>query len=404
MNLRTGKPALEGPACTRRTPSRPIRASIRVTSPPTAAGHLVGLVRACGGGRPALVIFGGGYTLYALDAATGRGVLGARLSRRCPARLNPETDSTRIFSSPVVADGRVLFGVDEDGQQQTAGYVVAASLDTGDPIWEFQTDVGANGRVLDDSCGSVWSSGTVLPDLGLVVFGTADCDFSGSAPLCRLGAGAPHRRAAPSPGSSIHSATAPACDDDFGASANAGVNASGTTSFLGEGSKDGTYYSLNPATGRQRWSTNVVFGGSSGGFIGGTAYDGRQVYGATGLGDFLPTKNGAGPTVCDPSDPGRHRDAEPDGPCLRRCDGFGQLAGQTGTRPSHRRQWPGGMMFNGPVPRSQCRPGARRRHGAPDGAGRPASIELVRHRHRRQRPRPRPRLDLRLPNRRGSRC
>jgi hypothetical protein len=51
-----------------------------------------------------------------------------------------------------------------------------------------------------------------------------------------------------------------------------------------------------------RWSTNVVFGGSSGGFIGTTAYDGRRVLGATALGDFLPTSHGILP-VCDPSDP-----------------------------------------------------------------------------------------------------
>src|ERR1019366_6213013 len=95
-----------------------------------------------------------------------------------PGPPNPDADSTPIFSSPVVVGDRVMFGVDEDGQSGSAGYAVAASLDSGDPLWEFQTDVDATGRMLDDSCGSVWSSGTVLPDLGLVVFGTADCDFS----------------------------------------------------------------------------------------------------------------------------------------------------------------------------------------------------------------------------------
>ena len=51
--------------------------------------------------------------------------------------------------------------------------------------------------------------------------------------------------------------------------------------FLGIGGKDGTYYRLDPTTGATVWTTNVVFGGSAGGFIGTTAYDGHRVYGAT---------------------------------------------------------------------------------------------------------------------------
>jgi polyvinyl alcohol dehydrogenase (cytochrome) len=253
-----------------------------------------------GGDRPALVIFAGGYTLYALNAATGA-VFWKHAYPGVPGPLHPDSDSTRVFSSPVVHDGRVLFGVDEDGQPQSAGYVAAASLQTGNPVWKFQTDVGANGKILDDSCGSVWSSGTVLPDLGLVVFGTSDCKFTGAAPYAdavialRIGNGTLAWKFHPL-------GHAPACDDDFGASANAGLDAAGKTFFLGVGSKDGTYYSLDPRSGKLRWSTNVVFGGSSGGFIGSSAYDGTHVVGATALGDFLP-KKGGGNRVCDPADP-----------------------------------------------------------------------------------------------------
>ena len=91
------------------------------------------------------------------------------------------------------------------------------------------------------------------------------------------------------------------CDFDFAATANAGASSAGITTFVGEGGKDGTYYSLDPATGEVRWSTNVVFGGSSGGFLGTTAYDGQHVYGATGLGDFNPSPRGL--QVCDRSNP-----------------------------------------------------------------------------------------------------
>lgn len=296
-----------------------------------------------GGNRPALVIFAGGYTLYALDAATGA-VFWKHAYPGVPGPLHPNGDSTRIFSSPVVYDGRVLFGVDEDGQPDSAGYVVAADVETGDPVWEFQTDVGSTGKVLYDSCGSVWSSGTVLPDLGLVVFGTADCKFMGYARYAdsvialHISDGTLAWRFHPV-------ARDLACDYDFGASANAGVNAAGKTTFLGVGSKDGTYYSLDPRTGRQRWATNVVFGGTSGGFIGSTAYDGLHVVGATALGDFLPRAGGKN-TVCDPSDP---RDTASQNPSDHAFDSAnGSISWQENNAASFGSTTiAGGMAFNG---------------------------------------------------------
>ncbi|HEY5025299.1 MAG TPA: PQQ-binding-like beta-propeller repeat protein [Acidimicrobiales bacterium] len=253
--------------------------------------------------RPALIIFGGGYTLYALNAATGAVYWEHDYPGRPHEPPSPDTDGTRIFSSPVVEDGTVLFGVDVDGAVGYGGYVVGASLATGDPVWEYQTDVDAQGHVLDDGCGSVWSSGTVLPALGLVVFGTADCDFANTHPMSesmialRVGDGSlawQYRPARPDP----------QCDWDFGATPNAGVDASGKALFLGAGSKDGTYYSVDPATGTLRWKTNVVFGGFSGGFIASTAYDGTRVYGATAIGDFGRfERNSSKQRLCDPSNP-----------------------------------------------------------------------------------------------------
>ena len=328
------------------------------------------------------MIFGGGYTLYALNAATGA-VYWEHAYPGVPGPPNPDDDSTRIFSSPTVVDGRVLFGVDEDGQQHSAGYVVAASLDTGDPVWEFQTDVGAGGHVLDDSCGSVWSSGTVLPDLGLVVFGTADCDFSGSAALRRLRDSAADRRW--HAGLEVPPARPrAACDDDFGASANAGLSANGKTTFLGEGNKNGTYYSLDPATGKLRWSTNVVFGGSSGGFIGTTAYDSRRVLGATALGDFLPTSRGTLP-VRDPSDP---RDVAQQNPTDHAFDAAtGAVLWQANNTSSFSATTvAGGMTFNGLALAAKAVQ-VRDASSGPADAGRSAPVQLVWHRHRGRRPR-----------------
>ena len=294
------------------------------------------------GGLPPLVIFGGGCTLYALDATDGH-VVWEHDYPGLPGPLNPSKDQTRIFSSPVVADGKVLFGVDTDGQDGSAGYVVAADLNTGNPVWELHTDADTSGHVLNDACGSVWSSGTVLPDLGLVVYGTADCDFAGA------------QRYADSI-LAIHIDTgtvawiyhplgdAPVCDFDFGISANAGVYATGVTTFLGEGSKDGTYYSLDPATGQLRWSTNVVFGGFSGGFIGTTAYDGQRAYGSTALGDFNPGHNGN--KLCDPSNP---RDTAAQNPTVHSFDAAtGAVAWEAdGASSFAPTTVAGGMTFNG---------------------------------------------------------
>ncbi len=253
------------------------------------------------GKRPNLVIFGGGYTLYALNASTGSLYWRQDYTGRPEQPPNPNEDGTRIFSSPVVAGDNVLFAVDVDGADGYRGYIASADLNTGKPVWEFQTDVNAAGQIMNNGCGSVWSSGTVLPRLGLVVYSTADCDFTNTQRLSEVVL-------------ALHIATGRlswvfrpkipdlACDWDFGATANAGVNSAGTATFLGLGSKDGTYYSLNPATGRQRWATNVVFGGFAGGFIATAAFDGRRVYGSTALGDFGRFEKGS-QVLCDPSDP-----------------------------------------------------------------------------------------------------
>jgi len=297
-------------------------------------------------GRPALVIFGGGYTLYALVAATGAVYWRHNYTGRFNQPLDPNTDNTRIFSSPVVADGLVLFGVDTDGQSNSRGYIVGASIDSGDPVWEFQTDADAAGHVMNDGCGSVWSSGTVLPQLGYVVFDTADCDFTNSDPLSdvilALHINDGHLAWVYHPQISDL-----ACDWDFGASVNAGITAGGKATFVGAGSKDGTYYSLTPATGHLRWATNVVFGGFSGGFIATTAFDGRRIYGTTAIGDFGRFEKDT-QVLCDPSNP---RDTPTQEPTVHSFDAFsGAVAWQADASASFAATTvAGGMTFNGPA-------------------------------------------------------
>jgi len=296
------------------------------------------------GTRPDLVIFGGGYTLYALDAHTGALYWRHDYTGQPSLPPRPNVDGARIFSSPVVTDGKVLFSVDVDGQRHERGYVVAASLATGRPVWTYQTDVDGAGRILDDGCGNVWSSGSVVPRASLVVFDESDCKFSNPPPTAetvfalRVSDGRLAWRYRPHRPDTL-------CDWDFGATVNVGLAADGAATFLGVGGKDGTYYSLDPASGRLRWKTNVVFGGFSGGFVGTTGYDGHQVVGSTSLGDFGRFETN-GPQLCDPSNP---RDQQMQEPSVHAFDGptgavRWQASGGASFGPT---TIAGGMSFNG---------------------------------------------------------
>jgi polyvinyl alcohol dehydrogenase (cytochrome) len=272
------------------------------------------------GRRPDLVVFGGGYTLYAVRASDGALFWKHAYTGRPEYPPDPRHDDTRFFSSPAVVGDRVLVSADADGgtgcqdsqghRVGCRGYLVSADLNTGDPQWIRELDVDQAGRVLNDGCGNVWASPTVVEQLGIEVVGVSDCNFLATAPYherilaVRIADGTllwvftPPR---------IQDARGgPDCDWDFGATANAGTAADGTPAFLGVGGKDGTYYALDPATGALRWQRTVAFGGFSGGFIGSTAYDGVRVYGATAFGDFgrfEAAATAAGSKRCEPTNP-----------------------------------------------------------------------------------------------------
>jgi polyvinyl alcohol dehydrogenase (cytochrome) len=258
------------------------------------------------GGRPDLVIFGGGYTLYALNASSGALYWSHDYTGRPELAPDPANDSTRIFSSPVVVGNQVLVAVSADGEASHRGYVVSANLNNGNPVWRFETDVNTAGAVQNDGCGGVWSSLSVDEVRRLVTFGVADCKFLGAPPY--------HERVValhaqdgslawvftPPRLQGVAAGADPPCDFDFGTSVNLGSPdpLTGAPTFVGVGGKDGTYYRLDPATGSLRWARNVVFGGFAGGFIGTTADDGSRSYGATGIGDV-----GSSSGTCEPANP-----------------------------------------------------------------------------------------------------
>ena len=73
------------------------------------------------GKRPDLVLFGGGYTLYALDARDGRLYWKHAYTGRPDLPPDPADDGARIFSSPVVVNGKVIIGVSVDGDRGRRG-------------------------------------------------------------------------------------------------------------------------------------------------------------------------------------------------------------------------------------------------------------------------------------------
>jgi polyvinyl alcohol dehydrogenase (cytochrome) len=280
--------------------------------------------------RPDLVIFGGGYTVYALRAADGSPYWVRDFTGRPDRRPEPKRDPTRIFSSPVVVGERVLFGVTPGGATGYRGYVAAADLSTGRLLWRLETNVDARGRVLNNGCGGVWSSPTIIRSLGLAVFDVADCEFFNRYPFdekvfaVRIATG--KLAWVFDPGRADDG-----CDWDFGATANLGLGSRGRPTFLGVGGKDGTYYSIDPRTGKLRWKRNVVFGGFSGGFIATAAYDGKRVYGTTAVGDFGRFE-GVGDLGCRPGDT---RDLPAQEPTLHAFDAkTGRVAWQATTTPS----------------------------------------------------------------------
>ena len=254
------------------------------------------------GTRPDLVIFGGGYTLYALRAGDGSLFWKHAYTGRPELPDDPDHDSTRIFASPAVVGNQVLFSTSADGNAGYRGRVIAADVETGNPNWIRELDVDTNGTILNDGCGGVWTSPAIIERDNVEIIAVADCHFESPPPYnervlaLNIADGTTKWIFFPPRGDD------PDCDFDFGATANLGTALDGTPVFLGICAKDGYCYSLDPETGGLRWQTNVVFGGFSGGFIATTAFDGVRVYGATAIGDFGRFEMGTN-VLCQPSNP-----------------------------------------------------------------------------------------------------
>lgn len=301
-------------------------------------------------GRPRVFI-AGGERIYSIDAVTGREVWHFDAGTGCripPGDCGFRNETNEVESSPIVAGGEVLFGMDiNENAIDGKGGFYAVDVHDGHLLWYFDVEAGVTCRTLPgddvrafdgyhtesdlglapgflatrpgcafdrtaDGCAGVWSSAAVDQGRGLLFFATSACGetenalpFEEAIVALRLD-GTVAWRWKPRPIDDQ--------DRDFGAVPNLFTISTGGASHdvVGEGGKDGTYYVLdrdgvNAATGVRwddvdpsalpYWRTNVVPGEGQGGIIATAAVDerARRVYFSTAPGPdiFNPTR----PTV-----------------------------------------------------------------------------------------------------------
>jgi polyvinyl alcohol dehydrogenase (cytochrome) len=231
-----------------------------------------------------------GKTMYALRASDGEELWRHRLGKKSDPK-----DPTEIESSPVVVEGKVIFGWDvhNSGDGYAAG-VVALDARTGKLRWKLVTapnDGTAPGTApkTGSGCGDVWGSPSVDRERGLVIFGTGNCvepdswgRFSDALVAADLATGAvrwvyqPH----PSNRDDLDFAGAPNLFDLDG------------RALAGLGNKDGTYYVVDRTNGSPVSAIVATQPGinrpggnfSTGGFIGPSAYRDGIVVGGTAVG------------------------------------------------------------------------------------------------------------------------
>lgn len=250
-----------------------------------AFGRIVSSAAVTQVGDRKVVLFGGGATLYVLDAADGSEVARACVDPRAdPAvRCQGSEADIEIESSPAVVDvdGEtwVLIGMDVHNRADIGRTgVIAFSLDEDGlrALWKFDpetllsytTDAAREGQdgfvVTADplthdagaghGCGGVWSSPAVDAEGDRIFFGTSSClhepDFNPGESMfaieLRSGKYAWHESPLVDRGEGTH------LDDDFGASPNLLPG-----DLVGFGGKDGWYYARARADGAVAWDTHA---------------------------------------------------------------------------------------------------------------------------------------------------
>ena len=234
------------------------------------------------------VVFGGGGSVFALDASNGARIWSTDLAS------SDSTGPDEVESSPVVvphadpenadSTGVVLVGLDtNESTHGVSGGLVALDAQSGTVLWKFEPDPGGavQGGAQSgpgNGCNDVWSSPAVDPEAlgtGLVFFGTGNCpDGHAAIEAISLAGGNLAWQFIEPPGNH-------GTDDDFGSSPILATvrTASGTEPVVVEGGKSGWVYVLDEYTGAlvnshevaQPGQTGDALAGAIGGFIGSMA-------------------------------------------------------------------------------------------------------------------------------------
>jgi polyvinyl alcohol dehydrogenase (cytochrome) len=296
---------------------------------PTAFGRIVSSAAVVPFEGRQVVLFGGGSSLWALDAKTGKELTTIDLDPRTPSlRARQEAGDSPVVeveSSPAVATiagvRRIYVGLDVHNSWHVGRTgVVALELQRHgrkvqlDPQWKFDPETGRTysgkagltvGSGKGFGCGGVWSSPAVDPASGIVAFGTASCDHPSEAidahenfeeSMVAVDAVTGRMRWRFRPADSLAGKAAKVADAnrdaDFGASPN--LFRLGSRTVVGEGRKSADYYVRDLRTGARVSMTDAGQEGMAqsgfgvGGFLGTPAVqtlpDGHvRVIGATAI-------------------------------------------------------------------------------------------------------------------------
>jgi outer membrane protein assembly factor BamB len=318
---------------------------------PAASSALVERV-----GDRELVFVGLGEVMYALDAVTGAEAWRFAAGTGCrdmtgtpPGLCDFDGERNEIETSPIVADGKVFFGMDVNDRATGKGGFFAVDAADGRMAWFFDLETGSTCtpdpgdeiRAFDGyhdeaelglpagflatragcgfdrtptGCGNVWSSPAVDEKRGLLFFGSSNCDTDDDdgtpeppPPMPPYDEALVALRFDGSPAWRWRPREVDNDDFAFGATPNLFTIELGRrkVDVVGIGNKDGTYSvidrdGVNELTGLgfdpadphalPYWERNLVPGGPLGGIIGTPAVDpkARRIYVGTAPG-FDPT-------------------------------------------------------------------------------------------------------------------